>query len=394
MNKFYKMETLVIDNFKNRDSITLLRNKEITEKEKEIVFKILRHIADGNKNKTLSKIILNSNNYNDLIKQIHGCETSECLFCNCVQEFHVNPKSLLMLTMAIHSRVPPLNNFDSWYDNFTLNSFLFQLTTVVWENYDDNDLSTYSLLGKPIINKDIKLSHPQELLFHLGNSYRVFTEFGIEISKQNNNFGNFGFSNNSKDINTISYDESINMLDKLVEKYVYFTGGTHGCDVFYIPDKSVSIDDIKEFCARYPNTTIGYILNTKTYASGHGQHWVMITFKGKYCYLICSFGGSFEKFEDGGKLTKNIEIPSTDLNFSFGKIYSTTQIQQDHSSCGMYSVISTLSFLLEAYKNNEINIYEPVKLQNVVNRIGEDAKKINNGGMYAIKGLLNGYIES
>ena len=100
----------------------------------------------------------------------------------------------------------------------------------------------------------------------------------------------------------------------------------------------------------------------------------MLTFKGKYCYLICSFGGSFEKFEDGGKLIKSIEIPSTDLNFSFGKLYSTTQIQQDHSSCGMYSVISTLSFLLEAYKNQN-NIYEPVKLQNVVNRIGEDVKK-------------------
>lgn len=382
------METLIIDNFKNRESITLLRNSTISEKEKEIVYKVLKHLANQHKEKKLAEVILSSSNYDDLIKNIKGCESTECLFCNAVKEFHVNPKSLLMLTMAIHSRVPPLENFDTWYDNFTLNSFLFQLSTIMWSKYDDDDPATYTVPGNGIINKQIKLSNPQSLLFHLGNSYRVFREFGVEISMSNNVFGLFGFSSSAKNIKDLTNQEATEMLDKLVEKYVYFTGGTHGCDVFDMPEKSVSVDDIKEFCARYPNSTVGYILNTKTYASGSGQHWVMLTFKGKYCYLICSFGNSFEKFEDGGRLTKCIETPTTNLKLSFGKIYSTTRIQQDHSSCGMYSTISTLSFLLEAYENPT----NPVKLENVVNRIGNDAKKINSNGIYGIKGLLNGYV--
>lgn len=384
------METLVSDCFKDRKSITLLRNVEISEKEKEIVFKVLKHLAKEHKNKKLAEVILESKNYDELIKSIKGCDSAECLFCNAVKEFHVNPKSLLMLTMAIHSRVPPLDDFNTWYDNFTLNSFLFQLTTVVWKDFDDNDPATYCVPGNAVINKNVDLTHPQELLFHLGNSYRVFKEFGVEISKKNNIYGLFGFSGNAVDVDSLSNSEATEKLDKLVEKYVYFTGGTHGCDVFDMPEKSVSIDDIKEFCARYPNTSVGYILNTKTYASGSGQHWVMMTFKGKWCYLICSFGNSFEKFEDGGKLVKSIETPSGKSKRSFGKIYSTTQIQKDHSSCGMYSTISTLSFLLEAYEKQN----DPVKVENVVERIGEDAKKINPDGIYGIKGLLNGYVNN
>lgn len=382
------METLITDCFKDRSSITLLRNVEISSKEKEKVFNVLKHLSHQHEGKKFAETVLKSKNYDDLISKIDGCDSAECLFCNAVKEFHVNPKSLLMLTMAIHSRVPPLDNFNTWYDNFTLNSFLFQLTTVVWKKFDDNDISTYSVPGEAVINKNIKLSHPQDLLFHLGNSYRVFDEFGLEISKKNNVFGLFGFSNKATDINNISNEKATEMLDQLVEKYVYFTGGTHGCDVFDMPDKSVSIDDIKEFCLRYPNTTVGYILNTRTYASGSGQHWVMLTFKGKYCYLICSFGNSFEKFEDGGHLVNSIENPSTPMKFGFGKIYSTSQIQKDHSSCGMFSTISTLSFLLEAYENPS----DKVRLDKVVDRIGEDAKKINPDGIYGIKGLLNGYV--
>lgn len=47
------------------------------------------------------------------------------------------------------------------------------------------------------------------------------------------------------------------------------------CDVFTpgFRNKSVSIYDIKEFTDRYPMSIVGYILKTKTYRSGSGQHW-------------------------------------------------------------------------------------------------------------------------
>ena len=52
------METEVIDTYKNRDTITLLRGKNITEGEKKIIFSVLKHLATYNNKKVLSKVIL------------------------------------------------------------------------------------------------------------------------------------------------------------------------------------------------------------------------------------------------------------------------------------------------------------------------------------------------
>ena len=196
----------------------------------------------------------------------------------------------------------------------------------------------------------------------MGNNYRTFIEFGKLATDITDN------------------DTATKMLDSLVKKYPYFTGCTHGCDVFTpdFKDKSVSIGDISEFCKRYPLSIVGYILNTKTYKSGRGQHWMALLFKYKKCYLICSQKSDFSAFEE-----KTLE---EDLGrYGFSKVWNLEEIQHDPSSCGLYSVLANLCFIIKGSGDNEPNIVK------IVDMIGDKGENINKDGIYVIKKKLAGW---
>ena len=437
------MKSWFVDDFNNYNTCTILGSKQPTNLEKERIFKVIEHIATtsvpniaveySNKFHNMIIEIVKKNipyveKYDQLKSQITGCETNECLLMHVAKTYGLTPKSLLMETIAIHSRIKKLDHKDAWFDNFSLNSFLLQLTTIVYSEYDKsndkfvksitfddsrNNMSggdydeiddyeeirsmiynlelnciklnktngltggstkssaskstSKSIIGSNIaptskINNSVKLTNPTQLLFHLGNNYRTFIEFGIPADRVNDNA------------------KAIEMLDKLNEKYPYYTGCTHGCDVFTpdFRDKSVSICDIHEFCQRYPCSIVGYILNTKTYRSGKGQHWMALIFKGNNVYLICSQASGFNAFEEK-TLEQDLE------KCGFVKEWNTKTIQIDHSSCGLYSVLSNLSFIMNGGGRRNPDI------KKIVDMIGKEAKGINDEGIYTIKQKLAGF---
>lgn len=458
------MKSKFIDDYVEYDTTSLLCSKTPTELEKGRIVLVLSYLVNHYKSspfsntefhKLTSKILDNvklttvlnqihrtetknkdvetiklSKYYDELKFKIDGCNTNECLLLHAATTYGLTPKSLLMDTIAIHSRVKKLNDKDEWFDNFTLNSYLLQLSTIVYSEYDEltNDefiksitfkpgsmnLTGGTIKSKPIsanqlihsmlvkhktktltgglnstdlnqigttrinepnqssivksnsqtnVRHNIKLTNPKELLYHLGNEYRTFIEFGLT----------------KNDYQTLDDTKITEMLDKLVDKYPYFTGLTHGCDVFTsnYRDKSVSINDIKEFCSRYPTSIVGYILNTETYASGRGQHWVSLIFKNQSCYLICSQGSSFSCFKEP---TLYKEIKS-----NFAVDYNTKTIQVDSSSCGLYSVLVNLVSILLSGGTRDFDI------RAIVDKIGLNAKNINSDGIYAIKKKICGY---
>lgn len=427
MDNINSIKSYLIDDFAEYKTKTLLGSSSPTKLEKERIFKVLSYISNtlspkitygsfDNLIKNVDKFNLSLDQKYDLLKsKIEGCETNECLLLHAAMTYGLSPKSLLMDTIAIHSRIKKLDNKDAWFDNFSLNSFLLQLTTIIYDKYDTcsdkfiksvpDPLNESSEISKTLsggnietvnyvdlrreiykyditfaenktckhstlsggniiskVNSTVNLTHPKELLYHLGNEYRCFFEFDKLASEVRTD------------------EEAIKMLDALAEKYVYNTGCTHGCDVFTpsFSSKSVSIADIKEFCSRYPMSIVGYILNTKTYRSGRGQHWVALIFKGSTAYLICSQSGGFNGLEE--------ETLIPDLEKSgFAMIYNTQTIQHDPSSCGMYSVLSNLCFILHGNGKQEPNIKE------IVNEIGNGGKNINKNGIYEIKEILAGY---
>ena len=435
------IESLVKDTF-HHNTTTLLRNSNVTEYEKQMIVKVFKYLTNHieikiknlfrvNTNSKLISLIKKCQTYDELINNINGCESNECLMCNGILVFHIYPKSLLMCLIAICSRTLPLDNSKSWYDNFTLNSYLLQLTTIFYDfainktllsKYNDfvhtfktglvdfsnsisndglnntnssvnnnttnddssntnssmnsstnnttssvnnavneliNDLTNFKHKSN-YIDESVKLKNVKSLLFHFGNNYRVFELTG-------------------KSCDEISEDEMLNVLDKICLTHPYSTGCCHGADVFWIPDKSPSIEEISLFCKRYPKHILGYILNTATYESGRGQHWVAFIFQYNTVYLICSQASSFDVFMNARQLNSELS------NYGFKKIANFHRIQYDSSSCGMFSVLSNLCFIIESQKNSGIDIND------IVNRIGVDATNINSNGIDKIKEQITGF---
>lgn len=366
MKRFFKggstFESIIEDNvFDHIETKTLLRKAEPRTFEKDAMIRVLKYFANKNPREELSKCILsncthsdNSVNYDNLIKNIKDCNNAECLMLNAAKIFHIRPRSLLMLTIAICTRVMPYPSKTEWFDNFTLNSYLYQLTTIVDKKYDKPEL--FSVNIDPVIIKSNKLINPCKMLDYYGNSFRCFIEFGVDSSE------------------ITDPEKATNMMDELMKKYVYSTGCAHGCDCFKIPIGG-NIEEIAAMCRRYPKNLFGYILNTSTYESGNGKHWVMAMFRGRTMYYICSFGRDQSGLMDCEYITKKLSEEGISIEYNMKKL------QEDGYNCGLFSVLSTLAFILEAGNcgNSRINISK------VVDRIGKNAENINKNGINDIR---------
>lgn len=374
-SKKHLIRAEIYDTMKDAKTETLLHDcRGMTKLEKTKVLNVLKYCAKhfGGNNNIFDKLVLESNNIDQIKSKIQGCYSDECLMMYAVLIYHVFPHSLLMETVSTHTRVMPFTEGpDEWFSNFTLDSYLLQMNTFVYSEYDDQkDTSIYSF--KPIdnlqkINKNVKLLNPKHLLEFFGTRYRVFTDLGESAEDKFNN------------VNDV---EATEMLDKINEIHPFTTGLAHGCDCFWINNKSPTIHEIESYCLRYPQTTVGYILNTKSYKSGKGQHWLAVMFMGRKCIMMCSQGSDFSVFDIQDVIKKELDT------YEFIKDYNQTTIQHDPSSCGMYSVLSLLCSLIYKHSHDGKIVIEDV----IKNMIGENAQGINaKGGIYAIKKKLCGF---
>ena len=129
------------------------------------------------------------------------------------------------------------------------------------------------------------------------------------------------------------------ICDLCYKRYPFFYGGSHGCDVFDMPTLSLSLEEIKQFLDRYPSARVGYILNTATYASGNGEHWVALELTKGKARLVCSQQSDFNTFKDGGRLRNELH------RLGFGEEWNTREIQKDEHACGMFSAMSLMKLL-------------------------------------------------
>lgn len=129
------------------------------------------------------------------------------------------------------------------------------------------------------------------------------------------------------------------ICDECYTHYPYFFGGAHGCDVFdtYL---TLSIEELTLFFKRYPSAKVGYILNTGTYASGDGEHWVALELSQGQAKLICSQGSGFGSFHDNGKLDRELQ------RNMYGQRHNIVHFQTDSYSCGIFSALSLYELLM------------------------------------------------
>ena len=145
-----------------------------------------------------------------------------------------------------------------------------------------------------------------------------------------------------------------------------------------MPEMSMSIQDIKRFIDRYPSAVVGYILNTQTYASGQGEHWVALVFTKGKAKLICSQQSDFTAFHDNEKLHRTL------TRLGFGLEYNSKLIQKDDFNCGLYSALSLFEMLC-----NDCDIHK------TVNAIGVNATNIKpNADIHVIRAYMAGVLNN
>lgn len=243
----------------------------------------------------------------------------------------VDPVHTLMYT---YGRTLPLSHSKEWMDNYRINNIGYPLNMLVYHKYDGPDNYSISQEEPLPINESIT-----DINFRRACKYLVTPFRRIVLSIDNN-------------------DESIltkNILDEALDndevckricdmcylKYPVCYCGSHGCDVFGISNLSLTIPEITQVLRRYPSWHICYVLNTATYASGQGVHWVALELTQGHAKLICSQGSPFNScFDDGGV------IYSTLVNNGYSLEDNPRCIQHDDYNCGIFSPIALYMLII------------------------------------------------
>ena len=161
--------------------------------------------------------------------------------------------------------------------------------------------------------------------------------------------------------------DDLTIIDEAYKHYPFYFGGAHGCDVFDISNMSLSLNEITEFLNRYPSARVGYILNTATYKSGHGEHWVALELTHGKARLICSQQSDFSVFHDGGKLRNTLR------SLGYGEEWNNKEIQTENYGCGTYAFISLMELLRFGNIDKAVNAIG-VNMEN----LGKDVNKTSN----------------
>lgn len=338
----------------NSNQSTLAYGKHINRYGKLIVMKTLIHVI-ANENKSNDKFRRLESAFKNLSSDVDEAwqqvlaaadvHSTEGLCMLSYEAIGADKGSLLYSLITTYAKISPLKSATEWFDNFRLTGIANSMNLLIWRD-DVDGVYGVGRLPKPI-NQNIELDF-KRVKQHL---VRPLREFIIKQSL---------FPENIEDRYQELSDKEI--CDKCYEHFPFYFGGAHGCDVFTMSGSSLSISEIKAFCKRYPSAIVGYILNTETYRSRSGQHWLSIAFSDDSCSIINSAGRGLESFHDEGYLSKNIRERFAAIN------YNDKHLQNDGYSCGMFSVISL--YMLICFDMN---------VPKAVEHIGVNGNQISTG---------------
>lgn len=349
------------DTFVKYNTNAMLFGKKITDYAKEVIFNVIKYYnskdINGNTElkqriiKYLNKLFNDKDlNYDKLMEKFNA-QTNECLLAYMLIAYQNENLDLMLRTMYTFGRVLPLDYKTEWFDNYRLNAYGNVLNMVMWRQYDSDDVYTINEDPKPI-NKSIKLPFNKVVKYMVG-SLRAFIIdnelYPNTIQHRNSYPKSFTGGDIEEIISPNTYHKNIKttgghnksaeeICDECYMHYPFYFGGSHGCDVFSL-GMTLTVEEIKNFLDRYPSAHVGYILNTATYRSGRGEHWVALEFTQGKARMICSQQSDFSAFHDGGELRNNIR------KICYGEEWNNRLIQLDNHACGVYSAIGLLQLL-------------------------------------------------
>jgi hypothetical protein len=354
------------DGFKNKN----LFRKELNEYDKKLIVMIIKDCL--NKNiigespaateiiNTLLNLFKSEENadYDDVYKTLKA-ENNDALLAYLMLAFKNFDCNITLLLYYVYGKISPMNTKKEWLDNFRIKALMHIISLSKFKK--DDSQYTYSIAAEKClpINRSISLDFSRIIRFVIGDLKKFIIVHQIypfySIDKKENSKNNISLT-----------DEEI--CDRCYEYFPFFSGDCHGCDAFYI-NFTLTISEIDLFLQRYPSAVLGYILNTATYASGKGEHWLAVIFTKHQATMLCSQGSDFSVFKDNGRLRADIE------RHKFGMSYSSRVIQHDSYNCGLYSVLSLIMYL----NNYDIGKSIEGAIKAAIDLIGADGEQLNNG---------------
>lgn len=357
------IEELITDDLSNLKTNSILYGSKITDYYIHISMKVMKHLAEspfkGNSDiqrKIIDyahKIMKCDDITFDILKQKFHATSNECLFAYFVRGYLSSPNDLVLSWMYTVGRVLPMTRRDEWFDNFRLSAYGACFNMVVWDKFNSED--SYAVDYNPI--DIVKSKSINNIRFNekLVGPFRKFL------------LGQHLLPHEYKDNKPTEHFDDSTLSDTAYLHFPFYFGGAHGCDVFDIPDKSLSVVEIKDVLQRYPSALIGYILNTSTYRSGKGEHWVAVIFSnfdGLQCNLICSQKSNFDVFRDDGRFKQTLSTLGFKMN------HNSIETQRNNYSCGELSVLSLLKMI--EYRNiNDAVFNIGLNAENFGNELGK-----------------------
>lgn len=383
-----EMNFKIEDTFVKYNTNAMLFGKTITQYAKDIIFNVIKYYNSKDINggtdlkrriiKYLNKVFEDKELNYDKLMQKFNAQTNECLLAYMLIAYQNENLDLMLRTMYTFGRVLPLDYKTEWFDNYRLNAYGNVLNMVMWKKYDSNDVYTIDEEPKPI-NKSVQLPFNKVAKYMVG-SLRAFI---IDYELYPNKSGGLQKQLNGGDIEAIVSPNDYHKIKEMTNNggknktaeeicdecymhYPFYFGGSHGCDVFSL-GMTLTIREIKMFLDRYPSARVGYILNTATYRSGKGEHWVALEFTHGKAKLICSQQSDFSVFHDGGELRRSIH------EICYGEEWNNRLIQIDNHACGCYSAIGLLQLLRFGQIDKAVDAIG-VNMEN----LGKDVGKTSN----------------
>ena len=351
-NLMKEIQFEIKDTFVNYNTNSILLGKHINNYAKTVIFEVIKYYnnkhIDGNTDlkcriiKYLNKVFSEKDlNYDKLMNKFNA-QTTECLLGYMLLAFQNENLDLMLRTAYTYGRVLPMEHKHEWLDNYRLNAYGNAYNMIMWQQYDTDHV--YTLKESPLpINKSVVLPFEKVLKYLVGTlrGFIIDRELYSHVINVPNKMsgGNIEMmlSSNNDTIKS-KHKTAEEICDECYLHYPYYFGGSHGCDVFSL-NMTLSIPEIKLFLDRYPSARVGYILNTATYQSGKGEHWVAMEFSKGKARLLCSQQSDFSVFHDNGVLRNSIH------SMCFGEEWNNRTIQYDNENCGIFSAISLLQLL-------------------------------------------------
>lgn len=339
---------------------------------KFIIFEVMRHYANKNLSsdndqkdkimKYINKQFKNNNLTFDRLKEGFGASTIECFMVYFLIAYKESSYDLILKAMYTFTRVSPMKYETDWLDNYRLNNYGNVLNMLMWKKYDKPYV--YTIEEDPLsINTSIELDYERVVKYLVGSLRAFIIDYNLYDH----------FTSGERSIPKRRSYSAKEICDLCYKYYPFYYGGAHGCDCFN-PSLGfgLSVKEISLFLQRYPSAKVGYILNTATYASGKGEHWMAMYITRNKAYLLCSQGSNFHSFHDP-TLVNELS------NNKFGTEYNERSIQIDNCNCGLYSFLSLYAMLCTG--NN---------ISNAIDMIGKNAENIIKGGIDTFRDRMTG----